>query len=542
MTLYSHDITSDIVYFYNLIKILSFNIIITAEKWYFEIMHTKNKEYGFTLLEMVIALIVIGLIAVPFIQEYRLYQRNSAESQTLQNFYTIEFAVQKYYEENGYLPCPAENYVTSTIDGSGTLVFSDATTTASVTSPNFGVQNCAAFENELSDPDQSVLMGSIPVQTLGIDADLALDGWDNKITFVVSKFMVSIPNYDAEQVPPTTLTSTLPYEIDFFSRSTNGILSCNTVAIGGFEERYIVRDEQHKSTPGTVAMNNQRPSVLIQSTLKDDTKRIGPDAQTITEELCVEDPANPGQPLPFATFDADDKAHVDQANHVLLISHGETALGGYNANGSQLGACDENVLDGMNCIRGAGEPIRNNLFYTNGLRLDAGGTGADFYDDVVYAFRADSYKMFTRSRPDSGVSSDVYTPYQIIGIGVDNPMEDIIDSFSQKLPGIDVGGNIKVEPGGFDGSGRALASNICSEQGAQDGLGDCFSPSIIAGSGMGCESINSAMNGISKNNAACFTYTPFAPATTCDTADTGRVMVGVDQYGNIICEVPDTTP
>ena len=492
-----------------------------------------KNEKGFTLLELTIILIVIGLIATPFIKEYRTYALSNALSSTNNSFFTIESAIQDYYELHGYLPCPAESYEDKVFDaGMGVFVYSPATTTMDIHDDVFGVQDCAAFAPELNNPARTVLIGSVPTKTLGLDADFAIDGWNNKIAYVVSKYMLNIPAYDAEQTPVTNLNDTLDIGIEFFSRDTSGIPTCNTRPVGGFQEKYIIRDRAFLEGDAPSA-NTLRPSALITSIDEDeDVAIINHDPVAMANALC-RDTNSDGV---FDQMPNGANLDMDSANHVLLVSYGPTANGAFNAYGAPVAACDSTTHDGINCFRGSGP--ENNIFYTNGEDFDAGGTGPDFYDDITYAIRADTFKMFTVSRPDTTpASNDSYSPYQIIGIGTDDPMGGAIPmetSGGQKLPGIDVGGDIMVEPGGT-GDGRAMAASVCDEAGTlPDHSGNCFTPSIVSGSGVTCAFTNTAVSGLSRNNADCFLYTPFV-STNCGA---NELMVGINPDGTIICEIP----
>ena len=505
-------------------------------------INDKRHEKGFTLLELAIVLIIVGLIATPFVQEYHLYAENVAKGETEERFYTIESAVQDYYERNGFLPCPAESFTSKVLDAGppAVFVYSDSTSTMNIyDNDDFGIQNCSDFEQELSDDDQTVLMGAVPTKTLGLNAEQALDGWGNKLTFVVSKYMLNIAEYDTEM--GTSLNTTIDTRIEFFARDTGSALNCNTYAVSGFEERSIIHDINFRNGDISSA-NEDRTSEILADADPTRVFRENLNPHISNAALCSDNsPSNSVMDdidvSELSDFETDNL--LSEGKHILLISHGPTGGGAFNGFGALVAPCDEDALDGMNCIRSNGEAVRNNLFYVNAFNLDAGGEGVDFYDDIVYSLRADTFKLFTEARPDDTTSDDVYSPYEIIGIATDDPMggdDPLEDGFGQKLPGIDVGGDIVVESGPGDSNGRAMASTVCSEQGAAGG--DCFSPSIIAGSGIGCDSVNSAMSGISNNNAECFRFTPFAAGTDCDTVNTDEVMVGVNSDGTIICEIP----
>ncbi|MCB9979755.1 MAG: prepilin-type N-terminal cleavage/methylation domain-containing protein [Rhodospirillales bacterium] len=134
----------------------------------------KYNQRGFTLIEVAILLIVVSVLLLPFIQEYRAYINTKAKFDTNNNQSTVEFAISQFYEKNGFYPCP---------DRQSPIVALD--------DPAFGVESCPLpTDPEGMDESILVLRGFVPTKALEIEAKYALDGWGNRMSYVVTKKLV----------------------------------------------------------------------------------------------------------------------------------------------------------------------------------------------------------------------------------------------------------------------------------------------------------------------------------------------------------------
>jgi type II secretory pathway pseudopilin PulG len=126
---------------------------------------------GMTLVDMAIALLVIGLLAAPAIKAYDLWRVQKAEGRTYESLYTIKKAIANFYYQNNRYPCPAD-------------------LTLGVDDPNYGAEPALPCDGALAagagTPD-AILAGGVPFVTLNIPSVYTLDGWSNKITYVVTR-------------------------------------------------------------------------------------------------------------------------------------------------------------------------------------------------------------------------------------------------------------------------------------------------------------------------------------------------------------------
>ena len=136
---------------------------------------------AFSLLELSVVLIVIGLIAAAGITLGDGVLKSAARVKTQERLSTIQFALDSFATANGYLPCPANRGLIPTSASFGVESRTGTTCTAS----GAGIVNVS-----------SSFIGGVPTRTLGLPDAYAGDSWGNKITYGVSASHVgSISSY-----------------------------------------------------------------------------------------------------------------------------------------------------------------------------------------------------------------------------------------------------------------------------------------------------------------------------------------------------------
>ncbi len=154
----------------------------------------RNNSSGFTLIEMSIVMMIVGLAIAAALPSIKTYKNSKDSIRTHENMDLAQEVLREYYGLNGRYPCPANPNLPQN-------------------DPNFGVESCRAL---ITDPcpvgltcttigsrdangdgnNDPVLIGTIPARTL---ADSALfaefqivngqDGFLMKITYAVSELM-----------------------------------------------------------------------------------------------------------------------------------------------------------------------------------------------------------------------------------------------------------------------------------------------------------------------------------------------------------------
>jgi prepilin-type N-terminal cleavage/methylation domain-containing protein len=158
---------------------------------------------GFTLLELSIVIIIMGLFMIPAFRMYDTYLYDKRHRETRENLAKIQTEISIYQIKHGRYPCPADRSLPST-------------------DPNYGLEKCTEIQSLTigtcggqNDPtgmcrvtgagrdvspadgtDDPVLVGGIPFATLAdigslqprqISIQSTLDGWNHKITYAVTE-------------------------------------------------------------------------------------------------------------------------------------------------------------------------------------------------------------------------------------------------------------------------------------------------------------------------------------------------------------------
>lgn len=134
------------------------------------VKETKQKiqnQDGMTLIDVAVALLVIGILIAPVFYALKQYRQNRAIELTTTHIQNVDNAIVAYFSEQSFYPCPADP----------TLSRDDV---------NAGVGSITAGACDR-------LEGAIPYQTLGINVDNAYDGWGNKLLYAVTQAMTVAP-------------------------------------------------------------------------------------------------------------------------------------------------------------------------------------------------------------------------------------------------------------------------------------------------------------------------------------------------------------
>ncbi len=425
-------------------------------------MRFKAHENGFSLIELAIAMLVIGLFMVPLMEQYKAYRESKAIEDSGASNILISSALGDYYlatyvqPKSGY-PCPADATLPPTDPKYG-VGQCPAAAAPAVGSCLNGI--CRAKGNTLAyDPtvganlaiNSNVLIGAVPFVDLKLPADVAVDGWGRKITYAVTESMAKDNNIGQT-----------------FNRYRGAIM--------------VSTFDRAKYAAGTVSI------------------------------------------IPTAAASDTDRGH--QNEHVVIFSHGPDGTGAYNVQGSLFAPCPNVGADRENCNNDAVffDPALSDPTVDIHHPLPAGGggkvAGAFHYDDIISEVSDIPTGIWNRS-----IGANLITQ-QRIGIAVSDVSAKLLaDGTAVTIPQVDSSGNtiqVEVPPdtnilldvgGNIAVSGAANTTSIC------DLTGDnCFKPSAIGGSGqIDCSNQSSnTMKGIASSKAGCgLTFPPSVPPISC---------------------------
>ncbi|SOE00014.1 prepilin-type N-terminal cleavage/methylation domain-containing protein [Caenispirillum bisanense] len=184
-------------------------------------------QSGFTLIEMAIVLVIIGIVVTMSFDFTQDFMRNRRIQQTEVKLATIQEALVTYASQFRRLPCPAN----------GTAVTGQEDRSMNGTS----VASCGTGTNA------NQARGVVPWTVLGLSQESAIDGWGNFITYRVDVTAM-----------PTSATTCLPVRSPAASEGMN-LAGCDPSTAGAIAARlenvgfYVDRDTSTGTPDNLVA-------------------------------------------------------------------------------------------------------------------------------------------------------------------------------------------------------------------------------------------------------------------------------------------------
>ncbi len=137
-----------------------------------------NCEKGLTLIDVAIALSVIGLLMVPVLIQYNLWLKVQQKSVTEGSMAQAISMIREYAKREGRYPRPA-SLITTEGDADYGFEVDDLATTTPKICPDLSDGYCQS-------PDTLLLIGALPHAAMDMDDQFALDFWKNKIFYIVT--------------------------------------------------------------------------------------------------------------------------------------------------------------------------------------------------------------------------------------------------------------------------------------------------------------------------------------------------------------------
>ena len=143
------------------------------------------KQGGLSLIEMAIAVAVLGLLALPVIRSYRANLVKEAFENNLGTLSTALEGINRYYiSGNFFYPCPTDlSLGSSDLDFGSAKDCSDLSAIELCTSPTW-------FEHDgickTSNSSGAIIIGGLPFADLKMSQENSLDSWKNKLIYAVT--------------------------------------------------------------------------------------------------------------------------------------------------------------------------------------------------------------------------------------------------------------------------------------------------------------------------------------------------------------------
>jgi len=142
-----------------------------------------SNQRGFTLIEMAVVMIIASLIIAALVSSYLRWNDLLRSSKTKEHIAIVNDALSAYAARNYRVPCPA-NPAGSGVEPFGTERGSGAN--------GSGFGNCVNLGT-------GEVEGILPFNVLGIDAEIARDGWGNFFTYQVDPIFTQNMDVVAEE-------------------------------------------------------------------------------------------------------------------------------------------------------------------------------------------------------------------------------------------------------------------------------------------------------------------------------------------------------
>jgi len=146
-------------------------------------------EDGFTLVEMVITILISSLMLTLLLNVLSPILFELPIINTRKSMEEVEEALVQHLQQFGTLPCPAS--ITAAPD---TILYGSATDCLAMPVPA-GITRTATGRSIPDPSTQFVRMGAVPVRTLDLPNQSMLDGWGNRILYIVTQKLTQDGEY-----------------------------------------------------------------------------------------------------------------------------------------------------------------------------------------------------------------------------------------------------------------------------------------------------------------------------------------------------------
>ncbi|MBX2834806.1 MAG: prepilin-type N-terminal cleavage/methylation domain-containing protein [Micavibrio sp.] len=200
-------------------------------------MRIIKSEKGFTLIEVCIALIIIGLIIGTAAQVYQQRLTWLRANQTTQRIESIQMALANFVELNGRFPCPAS--LTSRVGEGDSDKFYGREAGACGDNLTYTI---AANGIQTLGATQDALLGGVPFKELNLPEEFMTDGYRNRYIYAVSNAMTNQDTFDINNgklqvISPTgELITNVPFILYSTGEDGAGGYTYEGGAIGGCDE------------------------------------------------------------------------------------------------------------------------------------------------------------------------------------------------------------------------------------------------------------------------------------------------------------------
>lgn len=247
----------------------------------------RHSEAGFSLISMALFIVGIGLVSVVCIRLYDQYKKYEVGVVTTDRLDAIHHALQIYFVENGFYPCPAA--LTEPVDTGkfGREIRNGA-----------DPAKCDGSFSTTGRGGRIIWNGAIPVRTLNLPDEVMVDGWNHRFVYAVTEAYVregvdlgadlsAIAIHDAADNNATSIEGNITYALITQGPDSRGAFSfngsleqtCETASKAGRNCTYQTDPDSGGTFVNTVVHSNA-------SNANSFTHRV--EYRSVTAPACVE--------------------------------------------------------------------------------------------------------------------------------------------------------------------------------------------------------------------------------------------------------------
>lgn len=190
-----------------------------------------NKNKGFSLIEVAILLVIVGLFAVPLAQAYHIWIKQKQYGTTEERQIEIFKAINHFVNENGRYPVPASLVA---VEGDAAYGAEGNPSPLACTDPGWEASDGLCRTDTANGP---VLIGAVPFQALRLNASSSIDKWHNRFLYAVSGNQadsslyssvdtagaITVRSYSESHAPTIDVTHGTTYDAILVSHGATGM-------------------------------------------------------------------------------------------------------------------------------------------------------------------------------------------------------------------------------------------------------------------------------------------------------------------------------
>lgn len=160
----------------------------------------KRHINGYTLIELAIAIVIIGIILVPFSPLYTLYKKNIALETTKTNVAAVANALGNFRSLYGRYPCPASLSLTRSSPDYGREINDGDCQDSTILDGTFVKTSLGTIDFDptagVSLQTQPIRIGAVPFRQLNLEENDAYDAYGNRILYIVTQRLAEDSTFD----------------------------------------------------------------------------------------------------------------------------------------------------------------------------------------------------------------------------------------------------------------------------------------------------------------------------------------------------------